>query len=363
MEPVPLDDEQKQPLSEDQMLLGSILRRYEDRLAPTHERILERLKANSLDVVELRDLTYRHTLLFFAALEALGSKPKYSEQVACGAVLAYSIPLVALDTKVDGHPSALRKSESIWAEVIRPGTAELLIHKGYCDIAEGAGSIDAVRFTSQVASNVVAAMRLDAHRRGKFPEAEVGDRFIDDYWNSPSSRLRGSGIGRLMIGLASIMADGTLPDDRDWVAIILGILRQLADELMDVVEDVRGGLVTLPVAYGLRCPKVSNELTRLIQRLWNEDDRSTAKKLQLIEDRQLRDLVLTGEGHVQVILMADKLLAQAREISSESFTKPELIDALLIHRRLQIDSAVANRLREPAQSPNVDELLALSPGY
>jgi len=360
MDPIMLNGQPTRTPSEDQMLLASVLRRYEDKLERTHERVVQRLKSNTIDVTDLRDLTYRHTLPLFAALDALSCEPRCAEQVACGAVLAYSIPLVALDTKLDGRASSLRQSESIWDEIERPGVAKLLTYSGYNDIAEGSGSAIAVRLISRIASDTIAAMNLDATRRGLSSQLEVDSRFMDDYWNSPGSRLRGSGIGRLMIGLASILADGEVTAGRDQISTTLGILRQLADELMDVVEDVLHGLVTLPVAYALRCPRVSAELTKMIQRIWREGAGSRSQGLQSPEECHLRELILMGAGHRQIMQAADQLLDNACHLSLNTFATPERVDVLLIHRRKQIDSAVANRLREPSPPLSVGDLLAIA---
>ena|ERR1700733_1221889 len=359
MEPGIMNEQVKQAVSEDQILLASILKKYEDKLEGTHERVLERLKSNSLDVAELRDLTYRHALPFFATLDALNCQPQHAEQVACGAILAYSIPLVAIDTELDGRPSSLRSNESIWDQVKRPGVAQLITHEGYGEIAEGSESAVAVTLMSQVASDTVAAMKLDATRRGLSTQLVIDSRFIEDYWYSPNSRLRGSGIGRLMMGLASILADGTVTDSRDQISIILGILRQLADELMDVEEDVLSGLVTLPLAYALRSPKVSDKLTQMVHRIWRRDSHSSSQRLNRFEDHQLRELILISEGHKKIMQAADQLLDRARGISLNNFARPECVDALLVHRRKQIDSAVANGLQEPNRPLRVGDLLVM----
>jgi hypothetical protein len=358
MAPGMINEQPKQTVSEDQILLASMLKRYESELEGTHERVLERLKSNSLDLTELRDLTYRHALPFFATLDALNCQPRQATQVACGAILAYSIPLIAIDTELDGRPSTLR-NESIWDQVKRPGVAQKITHLGYSDIVEGSESAIAVSLLSKVASDTISAMNFDAGRRGLSSQLETDRRFIEDYWNSPESRLRGSGIGRLMMGLGSILADGTVTDARDQFSITLGILRQLADELMDIEEDVLSGLVTLPLAYALQSPEVSDELTQMIHRVWRRDPGSSAQKQNFFEGNQLRELILISEGHKTIMHVADQLLQRARSISLNNFPRADRVDALLVHRRKQIDSAAANGLQDTSRPLRVDDLLVM----
>jgi hypothetical protein len=346
-------------LSKDQRLLGSLIRCYEQSLERVHQQVLKRLRSSLIPSVDLRDLVYRHCLPFFAALDALNCELRDAERVACGAVLAYSIPLVLVDAQLDGQPSGLRRGESLWREVAKPGIVDLLTHRGYGDIAAGSGSCDAVRLTSKTSSAVIMAMRLEASRRGDLSQLYVDREFINAYWKSSTSRLNGSGVGRLMIGLASILADGEVTTGRNQVAMALGKMRQLEDELMDVVEDIRSGLVTLPTAYGLLGTQVSEQLEQLIRSLWSVPQVSgEARDARPEEDARLRELVMLGKGHQEIIRRAEKMLNRAIRTSVSCFPKPDPIKGLLMHRRYQMDIAVANRLSEPNPTLTVVNILA-----
>jgi hypothetical protein len=345
--------------SPDQRIISTLLGKYESKLARVHERVLMRLRACAIKVSDLRDLTYRHCVPFFATLDATGIESLSAEPTACGAILAYSIPLIHIDTQIDGHASSLRRQESLWSDIARPGAVELLTHTGYSEIAthaEPGRSGQATTLTSDIASSVIRAMQRDAGHRRSRAQLDIDRTFIDRYWTSPESRLHGSGIGRLMIGLASVVSDGQLTPERDDIARLLGQMRQLADELMDVVEDVRDGLITLPVAYGLLSPEVSGQLRSLIRALWSGSPEA-AWHAESEQERELRELIFAGAGHEHILVQADELLRKGRQLAVRAFDHPDPVEALLLHRRHQIDSAIVNRLREPSPSLSVNDLL------
>lgn len=252
----------------DQEVLSLLLRRYEMQLESTTHLVADRLEEAGIFPGDVRDLVYRHGLLFFAALEALGCELDGQERIACGAILAYSIPLVWIDSNLDGNVSGLRQHELPWSLVGKPRTVSLLTHLGYQDIAVDSRSNVSIQWISKIALAVIDAMSLDFTRRWNLKQFEADQAAISRYWESPTSRLNGSGIGSLMIGLASIQADGRVTAERAEIASILGRLRQVADELMDVDEDIREGLITLPVLYGLNNERCRDFFHRMVRKLW-----------------------------------------------------------------------------------------------
>jgi hypothetical protein len=125
---------------------------------------------------------------------------------------------------------------------------------------------------------------------------------------------------------------------------------------MDVVEDVRDGLITLPVAYGLLCPDVSSRLRTSIRALWSAPA-EMAPRAEVEQERELRELVFAGAAHKHIVRYADNLFHKGTQIATDAFEQPSTIEALLLHRRCQIDSAIVNHLREPSPSLSVDDLL------
>jgi hypothetical protein len=342
-------------LVDDQVLLRGSLRRYEPRLAQSYLILCEQLAAHHLSLAASRDLAYRHLLPYFAALDAMNFAAPGAERVGAGAVLAYSLPLVLIDSALDGDVGAAGSGPD---DPYDRWEVTAAAHVGYQMVAVGTRSTEAVSLMARTSTRILHAMRRDRESRWSVAQLTPDSTTVSSYWNSADSRLNGSGIGYLMMGLANVVARGNLSPTGAGVGRALGQLRQISDELIDVVEDVSTGLVTLPVIYALLRASTAERTASVVREAWHRSRTGDAKLADEIAQR-LRNLVIAGGGPVEMRARADAILTTGIERVRQDVPFPEPIEELLITRRLQIDRAIRNGLQESSHRPTVDELLTM----
>jgi len=108
------------------------------------------------------------------------------------------------------------------------------------------------------------------------------------YLHSPKSRLLGSGYWEVMARASFAQRGKTFPAYLHSVDIKLRKLRQIVDELADVEEDLRGGLVTLPVLHALS--QKPDAVRQSIASYWQEDGRDSGATSihSLLEETQTK---------------------------------------------------------------------------
>lgn len=344
-------------LPDDQEMLAELLVHYRSSLEDTY---LSALRWSDR-VPELsgitRDLVYRHALVLFATLDSLSLTHPKAAQAAQGAILAYSLPLICIDAQVDGSPSHLRRDELCWRRLESSLASSPVMHLGYHELALATDSVTALELVATTATDIIQSMRADQNRRWSCEQLHPTASDISAYWESPSSRLRGSGIARVMMGIASTLA-GRNARHCDEVARSLGILRQIADELLDVAEDVRSGLITLPVAYALLDSPAAAELRSGIETAWRRSQGPHAKAGSA-DDALLRSLVVAGGGPSRMVARAKILLREATELAEASLPRPQPVVTLLRHRYYQAERAVRDNLSDTPRPLRVSDLVAL----
>jgi hypothetical protein len=101
------------------------------------------------------------------------------------------------------------------------------------------------------------------------PDA-VSPAVLQDYLTG-DSRLLSSIFFGTTIEWAFILHQGTVPAQFKPVLPNLRRLRQLNDELVDVDDDIRYGIVTYPYLHGLASPQYGQQLAQNIRTTWDLD--------------------------------------------------------------------------------------------
>lgn len=122
----------------------------------------------------------------------------------------------------------------------------------------------------------------------------------------------------------------------------IGKLRQAADELMDVREDVRRGLITLPVLHALSRDRWRSQLAALIEGMWEHRSKHDAAQ----EDR-LAALVVDSGAPLDVLSRMRGLRDRCLRLAVAAFKDPEPVEMLVEHRWLQAIRAVNHGLCDP----------------
>lgn len=112
---------------------------------------------------------------------------------------------------------------------------------------------------------------------------------LDTYLHSPTSRLLGSGYWEVMARAAFVQRGMAFPEYLRQLDHKLRKLRQLVDELADVEEDIRGGLVTLPILHALVNHINPGEVQREIMCIWQGGN--TRRLRELLVEAQTAEWV------------------------------------------------------------------------
>ncbi len=338
--------------SADALLLASLARRYQLDLESVHRQVLVGLAACGIRTADLRDFVYRHSLPFFVFAEATGLQLSARSKTVASALLAYSIPLMMVDTYLDNSFPALRDDEAIWKVHKSPGDLLNLVYAGMHLAAEEPSGDRIVRIISRESSNVVSAMDRDWQVRRSEDQFEVSEARIRWYWFSPNSRLYGSHIANLMFEIAAICGGISIGPYQRWIGAMIGKLRQVADEHMDVVEDLSEGLITFPVLCSLNNVEVGANLRTAIEELWADNEQPSGSKWD-----EIVDLILVGGGPKRALSLANQLYDNAFHIANRCFACPEPVVAMLSLRVEQLRRGIRQRLSDPPPHATVPSLI------
>ncbi len=157
-----------------------------------------------------------------------------------------------------------------------------------------------------------------------------------------------------MLGLASVTALDRDDEGVRQVALTLGQLRQLADELLDVAEDLASGLITLPVAYALRNRTVGPRVRTIARHLWRYGAETDSDVVG-----ELGTLLHSAGVSDPISQRADQLLSDSIQAAERIFPDPLFAQALLIQRRMQIERAIAQNFTDTRPRVSVEDLLRL----
>lgn len=335
----------------DSVILRELARRHLPMLESVHEAVIAQLSSIRVRVDGLRDFVYRHALPFYVYAEAVGATAAGHEGVVCSAILTYSLPLMTIDLQIDGNFPALRKEEKVWEEI---GSRSSLLKAAYLGVRLAASQKHGDHIVKSIVNasvETLIAMERDQRLRRNSEQLSVSEIDIETYWNSPKSRLMGSHIVDLMFDLSATAFNKPLNEDRRKVGRAIGKLRQLADEHMDVWEDLAGGLITFPVLCGLADPVVMHDLRASVERLWSVDETSHVSSAQLIT------LVMKGNGPTLAIKLANKLREEMTSVTQICFPEPRPVLMMLELRHAQLKRAINQNLSDPPPHASIPVLL------
>ncbi len=345
------------PEAKDARILTELAHRYRPLLESVHESVINSLTSLDVSVYELRDFVYRHAIPFYAYIEATGSRrPEGFENLVTAAILTYSFPLMSVDLRIDGDLPALRDGESVWHQLASQSTLLKTSYHGFLLAAVSAVGRQGVAAIVSASKETIAAMERDHKLQWNRNQLVADERQISEYWASCKSRLHGSHITDLMFELSAMASGGTLTIEHRQTSAAVGKLRQVADEHMDVWEDVCGGLVTFPVMCSLANAAVGARLRRVIESVWKTSANGSKEKAR----PEFIELVLEGGGPNNALALEEEFYSAHCALAQENFKQPEPVIMLLSLRHEQLKRAIDQRLSDPPPHASIPGLLGIS---
>jgi hypothetical protein len=183
-------------------------------------------------------------------------------RLAAAYTIGYGIPIMAVDQMLDALPHA-RQDMQDWFFVLAAYALGLeQLHAAHVPARIATRFLD---YTHQM--HHFLWREKSSHFR--LPDA-VSPAVLQDYLTG-DSRLLSSIFFGTTIEWAFILHQGTVPAQFKPVLPNLRRLRQLNDELVDVDDDIRYGIVTYPYLHGLASPQYGQQLAQNIRTTWELD--------------------------------------------------------------------------------------------
>ncbi len=194
--------------------------------------------------------------------DALGGRDQRHIRLAAAYTIGYGIPVMAIDQMLDALPHAEQDMQD-WFFVLAA-------------YALGLEQIQAAHVPTRITTRFLDYTRQMHHflwreksSHFRLPDA-VSAEALDDYLTG-DSRLLSSIFFGTTIEWAFILHQGGVPAQFTNVLLNLRRLRQLNDELVDVDDDIRYGIVTYPYLHGLASPEYGQQLAQNIRKTWELD--------------------------------------------------------------------------------------------
>jgi hypothetical protein len=222
------------------------------------------------------DLIFRHALPFCVTEDAYFGLSAESDRVLAAVLACHTLALTQLDYHLDGSFPDSRATAT--AAGLTPATAvayalrmvyavpRLLPEPGLV------GRLFADAF-EPVSGFVIERMHEDWSERYTAVGLELPAERLREYLESQTSRLLGSGYWEVMVRGAFSGHGAVPPDALIEVVRELRRLRQVVDEVADFEEDLRAGLVTLPLLFAL-IEGDGGALREMVLGLWDAPERA-----------------------------------------------------------------------------------------
>jgi hypothetical protein len=274
--------------------------RYRARISEAIE-ILRRLQFELPQIGESHEKQLQPELLFrqsipFCLTEDAYFRPSETTNISLAGLLAgHTLALTHLDYHLDGsvpdqgHAATARKMDLLSATTY---AIRMIYAAGR--LLSQAGNADAMFRDAFEPISGFVLLRMYEDWKERYCEAflDEPERRVQEYLESPTSRLLGSGYWELMPRGCFISHGTSAPPELIKTLRILRKLRQVVDEIADFEDDVRSGLVTVPLMYALQSTPDRRTVRESVLRLWHSStgqshepaDEIFSKVRKLIED-------------------------------------------------------------------------------
>lgn len=218
------------------------------------------------------ELLFRHSIPFCITEDAY-FQPRDTTAVYLAALLAgHTLALTHLDYHLDGSmPAQASAATAQKMDFISAATYAVRMVYAAGSLLGEVSTADAMfrEVFGPISGFVLLRMYEDSQERYLEEFLRHPERRLREYLESPTSRLLGSGYWELMPRGCFVSHGMTAPPELIDTLRGLRRLRQVVDEIADFEDDVRSGLVTIPLLFALRTEGAAGAISDAVTRLWH----------------------------------------------------------------------------------------------
>jgi len=268
----------------------------EDRFKPFTDALNKELQNWRFNFVEQKSahllhlnqaLVVRHSFPYCISEETYFSLSDQDVKFFAAVILLHSLALTRIDDYYDGG----HKTKGGMLKVDGVAYSLSATHEAVIALLKRAPNTTELAKLLKVTAFVHARMYKDYTERYRKGYLDRAEQRVQMYLHSSKSRLLGSGYWEVMARASFAQRGKAFPSYLHSVDIKLRKLRQIVDELADVEEDLRGGLITLPVLHALT--QRPRAMRKSILNYWQSDNEngSDPSMTQLLEETQTKKWV------------------------------------------------------------------------
>lgn len=220
------------------------------------------------------DLLFRHALPFCVTEETYFRLEASSSPALAALFAGHTLALTHLDYHLDGSspdPNATATAVKMDPAVAAAYSVRMIYVAGRIWDKECPSGRLFLDVLDPVSGFVVARMHQDRCQRYSIAPLRAPREELREYLGSSHSRLQGSGYWEVMVR-GSFSRHRSHPPEAVLNSVrILRALRQVVDEIADFDDDLRAGLVTTPLLFGLNnitAPAKRRRLEEAVRALW-----------------------------------------------------------------------------------------------
>lgn len=277
-----------------------------------------------------KKLIVRHALPYCITEDAFFGLDAQSVKFLASVLLLHSLALTRMDDYYDGgsHTKSVRELNIHMLAYSLSATHESLMSL----LGQSPDARELVKLLN-VTKFVHARMYKDYTERYKTEFLERPHARLAAYVHSPKSRLLGSGYWEVMARASFVQRGEAFPGYLHLVDIDLRKFRQLIDELADIDEDLRGGLITLPVLHVLSTHKQSSIIKKRVIDYWSSDMTAELPELALyLEESKTKEWI-----YVQAMSLYDDAM---KRLDSKLSRRNKEYKQLFDFKRAKLESLV-----------------------
>lgn len=218
------------------------------------------------------ELLFRHSIPFCVTEDAYFEPTETTNISLAGLLAGHTLALTHLDYHLDGsvpnedHAATARKMDLVSATTY----AIRMIYAAGRLLSQTSNADAMFRDAFEPISGFVL-LRMYEDWKERYCETflDEPEKRLQDYIESSTSRLLGSGYWELMPQGCFITHGASAPPELIKTLRMLRKLRQVVDEIADFEDDVRSGLVTVPLMHALQSTAGSTTVRDSVVRLWH----------------------------------------------------------------------------------------------
>jgi hypothetical protein len=272
----------------------AIIRELEAKFRPFTDALGKELRAWEFSFPEQRSahllhldqqLVVRHALPYCLTEEALFDLDDGDVKFFAAVILLHSLALTRIDDYYDGGNQS---ADPLTVDSIAYSLSAT--HEAAISLIRQAPNAKELANMLSITNFVHARMYKDHTERYRSEFLDRPNQRLKAYLHSPKSRLLGSGYWEVMARASFAQRGERFPGYLHGIDIKLRKFRQIIDELADVEEDLRGGLVTLPVLHLLANHPQAQQIRHSIADNWQNPSAAIAIS-QLIQETNTVDWI------------------------------------------------------------------------